>query len=266
MYYIMSEIDDSGLDFQSREANMSLKQRTRRFLEYAENNYLPNVEVRTVIFSFRGNSLNVFLLNHDNTDLYALPGGPIKNDEDVDMAAARNLSEITSMKDIFLEQFHTFGKCSEGKNVSVIHMLENNYGGPLPENNYYSKRKVIVCYYSLVDETKVNARNNLLMVSGYRWANINTLPKLIGNENGFIDKALQSLRDDMDKQTIARHLMNPTFTMNELQRLYELVYQHEFTRSNFQRHMLNLDILERLEKQYDGGAHKAPFLYKFKDT
>jgi hypothetical protein len=41
------------------------------------------------------------------------------------------------------------------------------------------------------------------MVSGYRWANINTLPKLIGNENGFIDKALQSLRDDMDKQTIA---------------------------------------------------------------
>ena len=73
-------------------------------------------------------------------------------------------------------------------------------------------------------------------------------------KNGFIDKALQSLRDDMDKQTIARHLMNPTFTMNELQRLYELVYQHEFTRvSNFQRHMLNLDILERLEKQYDGG-------------
>ena len=266
MYYIMTEKEDRELDFKSLDTNMSMKVRAKKFLDYAEKNYLPNVEVRTVIFSFRGDALNVFLLNHDNTDAFALPGGPIKNDEDIDKAAIRNLREITSMTDIFLEQFFTFGKYSEGQSDAAANMLERLYGGPLPEGNYYSKRKVRICYYSLVDETKVNAKNNLLTVSGYLWANVNHLPKIIGNEKEIILKALQSLRDDMDKQTIAKHLMNPTFTMNELQRLYEQVYQHEFTRSNFQRRMLSLGILERLEKQYDGGAHKVPFLYKYKDA
>jgi len=27
---------------------------------------------------------------------------------------------------------------------------------------------------------------------------------------------------------------------------------------------LSLDILERIEKKYSGGAHKAPYLYRFK--
>jgi hypothetical protein len=28
--------------------------------------------------------------------------------------------------------------------------------------------------------------------------------------------------------------------------------------------MLNMDILERLDKKFGGGAHKAPYLYRFK--
>ena len=34
-------------------------------------------------------------------------------------------------------------------------------------------------------------------------------------------------------------------------------------RRNFQKKILALDILERLNERKQGGAHKAPFLYRF---
>jgi len=54
--------------------------------------------------------------------------------------------------------------------------------------------------------------------------------------------------------------------MNELQKLYEAVYQEKLVRTNFQRKMLSLGVLKRLEKQYNGKSHKAPYLYSFSRT
>jgi len=51
--------------------------------------------------------------------------------------------------------------------------------------------------------------------------------------------------------------------MGELQKLYAGVYQKQLDRTSFHRRMLNLNVLERLEKQYNGKSHKAPFLYRF---
>jgi hypothetical protein len=51
--------------------------------------------------------------------------------------------------------------------------------------------------------------------------------------------------------------------MGQLQKLYEAVHQKEYVRTNFQRKMLSLGVLERLEKKYNGKSHKAPYLYRF---
>jgi len=58
-------------------------------------------------------------------------------------------------------------------------------------------------------------------------------------------------------------LMDETFTMKDLQKLYEIVYQKKMVRTNFQRRILNLGVLERLDKKYNGKSHKAPYLYRF---
>jgi 8-oxo-dGTP diphosphatase len=58
--------------------------------------------------------------------------------------------------------------------------------------------------------------------------------------------------------------MFETFTMNELQKLYETILGESMSRNNFQRKILEMNVLERLEKKFTGGAHKAPYLYKFK--
>jgi len=51
--------------------------------------------------------------------------------------------------------------------------------------------------------------------------------------------------------------------MPELQRLYETILDEPLDRRNFQKRILALDILERLKERKTGGAHKAPYLYRF---
>jgi hypothetical protein len=71
------------------------------------------------------------------------------------------------------------------------------------------------------------------------------------------------LQSDLDQKLVGFNLMGETFTMGELQKLYEAVYQKKLLRTNFQRKMLSLQVLERLDKQYNGKAHKAPYVYRF---
>ena len=81
-----------------------------------------------------------------------------------------------------------------------------------------------------------------------------------------VQKALKTLRANLDQKLIGFNLMPVSFTMQDLQSLYETVLGEKLLRTSFQRKMLNLGILERFEKKYSGGAHKAPYLYRFTDN
>ena len=76
---------------------------------------------------------------------------------------------------------------------------------------------------------------------------------------------LETLRLMLDHKLVGFNLLPETFTMNELQALYETILDKPLLRANFQRKMLSLEILERLEKKWTGKAHKAPYLYRFQD-
>jgi hypothetical protein len=51
--------------------------------------------------------------------------------------------------------------------------------------------------------------------------------------------------------------------MPELQRLHEAVLGRALDRRNFQKKILDLGFVERLPERKTGGAHRAPFLYRF---
>ncbi len=66
----------------------------------------------------------------------------------------------------------------------------------------------------------------------------------------------------LDTQLVAFNLLSETFTMDELRNLYETILGKKLIRTNFQRKMLSLEILERIDKKYSGGSHKAPYIYR----
>ena len=86
---------------------------------------------------------------------------------------------------------------------------------------------------------------------------------MIMDHNLMVDRALETLRRNLDEKLIGFNLLPETFTMRELQELYEAVYNKPFARNNFQKKILDLNVLERLEKKFTGAANKAPYLYRF---
>ncbi len=241
-----------------------LRASVKDYFETFAKIYLPGVSINTVIFSFHNNKLKVLLLRFGDTPYFMLPGGYIKKEEDLDDAALRVLQERTGLQHIYLQQFYTSGK-SNRANENVVQETLKKLGGIIPANNWMEQRFISVCYYALVDETKVSIQTEPFMTE-FKWFDVKKLPKLLYDHKLIIDKALERLQADLDQKLVGFNLMNETFTMNDLQKLYEAVYQKKLVRTNFQRKILSLGVLERLEKQYNGKAHKAPYLYKFIKT
>jgi ADP-ribose pyrophosphatase YjhB (NUDIX family) len=238
-----------------------LKKGIKQFLETAPDIYMAGVSVDTVIFGFHNDKLKALMLRFGNTPYFVLPGGYVMKEENLDDAALRILQERTGLKNIYLEQFYTSGNTSRSKEKVAIELTKKIIGTIL-HSNWFAQRFVSVCYYALIDDTKVNPVTEVFFTE-VEWFDVNKLPKVLYDHDAIINKALKRLQSDLDEKLIGSNLMGESFTMNELQKLYEAVYQKKFVRTNFQRKMLSLGVLERLEKQYNGKSHKAPFVYRF---
>jgi len=238
-----------------------LKKGIKTFLETAPDVYMAGVSVDTVIFGFHNDKLKVLLLRFADTQYFVLPGGYIKKEEDLDDAALRILQERTGLKNIYLEQFYTSGSVSRLRGTVAKEIVEKIVG-TIPNESWFDQRFISVCYYALIDDTKVDPVTEVFFTE-FKWFDVNKLPKLLYDHDLMIKKALGRLQSDLDEKLVGFNLMTETFTMGQLQKLYEAVHQKKFVRTNFQRKMLSLNVLERLEKQYNGKAHKAPYLYRF---
>jgi 8-oxo-dGTP diphosphatase len=85
----------------------------------------PMVTVDSVVFAILRGRPKVLLINRGNEPFkgqWALPGGFVGMDEELEDAAARELAEETGLTDVTLEQMYTFGKCGRdprGRQISV---------------------------------------------------------------------------------------------------------------------------------------------------
>lgn len=223
--------------------------------------FLPGLAVDLVIIGFHERQLKILLLEYQNTPLFALPGGFIRRLEDLNDAARRVLAERTGLPDIYLQQFYTFGDSARHDPAPMQAILAGR-GLPAPHDHWLLGRFVTVGYYALVDFTKAVPNPDALS-DRCAWYDLTTLPPLMQDHRCIVERALDTLRVNLDRQLIGFNLLGETFTMADLQSLYETVLGQKLHRSGFQRKMLSLGILERVDKKYGGGAHKAPYLYRF---
>lgn len=227
-----------------------------------EAGYLAHIAYDSVIFGFDGKQLRILISEYHNTKLFALPGGFVKINESLDDAVRRGLRERTGLDNIYLEQFHVFGSL-ERYIPEAMEMIMNGGGNSPVEDCWLLDRFISVGYYALINYDGVNPQPDELSDSCC-WYNIDQLPTLMQDHNMIVAKALETLRDNLDKKLVGMNLLPERFTMKELQTVYELILGQNIRRTTFQRSMLAKGILNRHEKQFTGKSHKAPFLYSFK--
>jgi 8-oxo-dGTP diphosphatase len=232
--------------------------------------FIHQLSIDCVIFGYKDNQLNVLIPKIGFGDnLWSLCGGFILQDESIDDAARRILEERTGLKDIYLEQFRVFGEV-ERTNKDVLSLSDLEKDKILNDNilgdknlDWLAKRFISIGYYALVDINKVSPQKGELDES-IGWYSLQDLPKMIMDHNEMVHFALETLRQNLDQKLIGFNLLPETFTMKEVQELYEAIYDKPFARNNFQKKILDLEVLERLEKKFTGAANKAPFLYRFR--
>jgi 8-oxo-dGTP diphosphatase len=222
--------------------------------------FLPGLSVDTVIFGFHDSRLMVLLLQYKNTNSFALPGGFILKKESGDDAAQRVLRDRTGLSDIYLEQFHTFAD-HDRNDPSFFRKIMKARGLTPSTDHFLLQRFVSIGYYALVDFTKAIPASDGL-ADECRWHDLKSLPPLIQDHGKIIKTALSALRANLDEKLVGFNLLPEQFTMGELQRLYETVLGETFRRTSFQRKMLNLHVLKKVDKRWTGAAHKAPYLYQ----
>lgn len=235
-----------------------------------DKKYIDQLSIDCVIFGYDQNQLKVLVPKLDfEGDFWVLPGGFILQEEGINQAAQRILEERTGIKNIFLEQYCVFGEVPRSNLALVdkLWALNQDKFSSIKKKDYtlewLTQRFISIGYYALVDMNKVIPRLTDIDKS-IDWINIKDLPNMILDHGEQVRKALHALRLNLDNKLLGFNLLPLKFTMKELQHLYETVYDKSFPRNNFQKKMLDLDVLERLEKKYTGAANKAPYLYSFK--
>lgn len=216
--------------------------------------YVPHISVDTVIFGFNGDQLKVLLLKMKFNHQYFLPGGYMKKDENLESAAIRILRERTQLDKIFLQEFAVFSELNRSEEAFK----------DFPDDLWHKKRFISVGYYALVNHKDVSPIGDELSES-CDWIILDELESqnITMDHKQIIEKALNTLREQISYKPIGLNLLPKKFTLSELQKLYEAILGRTLNRGNFYRKIKNIGILKKLDEKRKGGAHKAPDLYTF---
>ncbi|RNL50262.1 NUDIX hydrolase [Pedobacter jejuensis] len=213
---------------------------------------LPHISIDCVVFRFHANSLNVLMLKLKSADNWMLPGGYVNKNEAINDAAKRVLFERSGADKIFLNVFGVFGTLNRSE----------DFFKDYPDDLWHKQRFVTVGYYALVDHTQVTPVTDSYS-DKCEWMPIDNLPKTVMDHQEILNKALATLREQLSYKPIGYNLLPETFTMPELQSLYETILGQKLNRGNFYRKIMRYNILVKLDEPRKGGAHKAPNLYRF---
>lgn len=232
-----------------------------QFLEKEVPKMIPQLSIDCVILSFHEDRLKVLLLKGENPERISLPSGFIYQTEDIDTAAMRNLKERTGLDQVFLQQFHTFGKAKR-QFSEQFKATFGALGEDIEKASWFFERFVTIGYYALVNYEATKPQPNLFAET-YVWKDVTNLPKLIIDHAELVAKAMETLKKDILTQPIGLKLLPENFTIPQLHQLYEIILQRKIDRRNFRKKMLASKILVPLNQQKAAKGHRLPNLYQF---
>lgn len=204
----------------------------------------PAVTADVVIFTVREKKLKLLLVKRAGEPYqgrWALPGGFVRLDEDLEAAARRELEEETGVSGVYLEQLYTFGRVDRDPRERVI----------------------TVAYYALIpsDKMELKAATDAEAVG---WFGMDELPPLAFDHDEIVEMAHQRLSAKLDYSTIAFQFMPEKFTLSELQEVYEIILRQEMDKRNFRKWILALERIEETDEERRGGIHRPAKLYRVK--
>ena len=204
----------------------------------------PAVTTDVVLFTIRDGRLQLLLIRRGAEPFkghWALPGGFLDIDEDLEHGALRELEEETGVSGIYVEQLRTFGRPGRDPRERIIS----------------------VAYYALAPSERLTLKA-ASDAADASWFPVGNLPQLAFDHDEIIRTAHERLVAKLDYSTIAFQFMPEHFTLSELQEVYEILLDAELDKRNFRKWALALEQIEETGEQRRRGNHRPARLYRIK--
>jgi 8-oxo-dGTP diphosphatase len=196
-----------------------------------------SVGVDVVLFTPRGSELAVLLVPSARTrsrDKWTLPQDGPGGDETLEQTSARIARDAVGPLASYLGQAATTGgaaRASDGPQITVV-------------------------YFALVPADDVAA-------PGATWVPLSALPPLPGRQRQSVDAALFAMRAQVDQQPIAFRLLPQSFTLSELQAVYELLLGRRLHKASFRRSLHASALVEATDEWRSEGRGRPAQLFRY---
>lgn len=203
------------------------------------------IHVITTIFTVDKGVLKVLLVKRKNEpfkECWALTGGALYNDEDLEDGLNREIYEKTGLKNIKVKFSKVFGK----KDRSPV------------------MRMIAITYIGMIDVSKVKIVKDTLKTSNAEWFKIDEVPELAYDHNEIITESIKTLKEEILKTDLLKVFFPNGFTLPELQKIYESILNKKLDRRNFRKKILNMNIIIATEEEKTFEGKKKAKIYKFK--
>lgn len=199
------------------------------------------VAVDCIIFGFDQNVLKLLLTRRSfepEKGKWSLIGGFVGNTESLDGAAQRILYQLTGLKNIYMEEVKAFSEVERD---------------PL-------ERTISIAYYALI---KADSNIILSKKHGAHWFPLKNHPELIFDHESMVSAAHEKLTSIAKHQPIGFELLPGKFTLPQLRKLYEAIYEKDLDKRNFSRKILAMGMLDKLKEKDKSSSKKGAYLYRF---
>ncbi len=196
----------------------------REFLRTYNPGAFPpiGVTVDVVVLTVQQDQLSVLLIRrggHPHRGRWALPGGFVMPDEDLDVAAARELAEETGvpLDRTYLEQLRSYGRPGRDPRMRIVSVA---YLGLVPELPRLSAGSdaTDTRLWPLADlATGGSAASDVSAACGER-------PRLAFDHEQILGDAVERARAKLEYTSLATVLVPDPFTVTDLHRVYEAVW------------------------------------------
>jgi hypothetical protein len=189
------------------------------------------IEINLVLFRYSGRRLQVLTVEKGT-----LPGGIISISESGEDAALRICKESGILdNDVHVEQLHTF-----------------------TEVNRVQPRAIAIVYICIVKEGDLGQID-----SRARWNNVSYISELKADQLEMFNMAVEKLKKRLLYSTIAQYLLPSSFTLTQLENMYEDILEVGIDKRNFRKKILKLKIVTPTGDIVGGLKHRPASLYKF---
>src|SRR5215831_4513864 len=195
--------------------------------------------INVVLFTPRGSELAVLLVPSSSArgrtrDRATPPSDSLRGDESLDQAASRIARDALGTAPSFLHQAAADGSAAR------------------PQDH----PQITITYFGLVPDAGT-------VRTTAQWAGLSELGSLTARQRQQVDAAVTAMRAQVDQQPIAFRLVPPTFTLSELQGVYELLLGRRLHKASFRRSLHASALVEATDEWRGEGRGRPAQLFRY---